>query len=266
MRNKVSHKRPILPPGTILQHMYLRERLRTLGLQGNFFCEIGTGEGLLSNLLLTAGLCGEAYELNSNSCELARSLNINFINRNTFKVHQEDFLSSRQKTSYDLIISCMVIEHFSDQELAQYFNTASRKLTENGILITLVPAGMKFWGIEDEIAGHQKRYSRQMLKGLANQYGFKLTHLAGLTYPLSNLLLPISNHLVKGSESNLLKLNNKQKTIFSGNRSVLMKTHFPNVMGLVLNPYCLYPFHILQKLFSKSEDSMVLYSEMKKIN
>ena len=48
--------RPVLPPGTLLQHMYLRERLRDR--PAGTFVEVGVGSGHMSRLLLDLGWSG----------------------------------------------------------------------------------------------------------------------------------------------------------------------------------------------------------------
>jgi hypothetical protein len=122
---------------------------------------------------------------------------------------------------------------------------------------------MRHWGIEDEIAGHVKRYELHEFDPIARRYGFHLQHLAGLTYPVGNLLLPISNYLVRKRESAKKSLTLRERTILSGNREVIFKTDFPAGFASVLNPVTLYPFHMLQKLFRKHSNSMVIYAELK---
>ena len=42
-----------LPPGNILQNIYLKKRLK--GLKSKRFLEVGSGNGLLSNVILKSG-------------------------------------------------------------------------------------------------------------------------------------------------------------------------------------------------------------------
>lgn len=48
----------ILPPGTILQQMYFKERLRALSC--GRFVEVGAGQGVVSKTLLDLGWSGRA--------------------------------------------------------------------------------------------------------------------------------------------------------------------------------------------------------------
>src|SRR5277367_2560525 len=61
------------PPGTILQPMYVEERLRNR-LPGTFI-EIGVGRGFLTKLLLDLGWRGVGLELNPDAIEAASALN-----------------------------------------------------------------------------------------------------------------------------------------------------------------------------------------------
>lgn len=52
----------ILPPGSILQQLYIEERLRTVKI--GRFLEVGSGTGDLSRLLLKKGSSGLGLDLN----------------------------------------------------------------------------------------------------------------------------------------------------------------------------------------------------------
>jgi hypothetical protein len=133
-----------------------------------------------------------------------------------------------------------------------------------GRLVFFVPASMKYWGIEDKIAGHILRYEKNDVFDLANKMDLKLSHLAGLTYPLSNFLFRLSNNIIARNESDKLKLSQTERTVYTGNREVNYKTRFPRIFNLILNEYALYPLHVFQKLFIKNKNSMVIYMELTK--
>jgi hypothetical protein len=155
----------------------------------------------------------------------------------------------------------MVIEHLPDEQEAAYLRRSRSALRPGGRLILLVPASQRHWGIEDDIAGHERRYTRQALSTRLEEHGLQVDHLAGLTYPLSNLLLPISNWLVERAELSRLELEPMDRTAKSGHRNVTGKTAFPRPFALVLNRVTLYPFHVIQKAFRHSEAALVLYVE-----
>src|SRR5438067_2093475 len=103
----------ILPPGTLLQHMYLKERLK-LRPPGRFI-EVGVGQGVLSKLLLDAGWSGEGYELNPHSIANATALNQEHIRNERYRLHNKDWLETKCVEHVDLIISSMVLEHLDDK-------------------------------------------------------------------------------------------------------------------------------------------------------
>ena len=82
-----------------------------------------------------------------------------------------------------------------------------------------------------------------------------------LTFPVSNLLLPVSNYLVNRAERSKLNLSLVDRTKQSGRRQVAFKTHFPSLLGVLLNRFTMFPAFLIQKLFSGSERALVLYFE-----
>jgi len=250
----------ILPPGTLLQLMYLRDRLRSV-TPGRFL-EIGPGGGEVTRLLLDFGWSGKSYDLEYKTISSLKQRFSKEINERRFSAINEDYLMSDPgPEKVDLIISCMVMEHLDDKAESAFMLRSADHLNSSGLMIGLVPASPKDWGIEDEIAGHYRRYTRGGLANLAASNGWRLTHIAGLTYPLSNLLLPLSNYLVNRRERSKLALPALERTKQSGRRNVPYKTRFPSFLALALNPFTLFPFHLVQKNFAKSQRALVLYFE-----
>jgi SAM-dependent methyltransferase len=246
---------PVLPPGTILQILYLRERLARIA-PGRFI-EVGTGRGELASVLLDAGWHGVGYELSESTAGAARERNPG----SGFDVRVADWLSAPDDEPADLVLSSMVIEHLPDDEEAAYFARARRVLRPGGRIALFVPAGPRYWGIEDDIAGHQRRYTRAGLTTRLGELGWRVDHVAGLTFPLANALLPLSNVLVRRAEGERVGLSELDRTVLSGDRDVAGKTTFPRAAGVVLNPVALYPFHVLQKAFRDTDRALVMYAE-----
>lgn len=251
-----------LAPGTLLQLMYLNERLREI-TPGRFI-EVGPGSGEITRLLLDLGWKGCSYDIDGNTISALRSRFSAESAENRYRPINEDYLTcSVSEEKVDLVISCMVMEHLSDEAQFTYMQKSKECLKKNGLMIGLVPASPSHWGVEDDIAGHLRRYTRKSLKNLIDDSQWRLLHIAGLTYPISNWLLPISNFLVNRSEKSKLSLSTLERTKQSGRRTVKFKTHFPAILAKFLNRYTLYPLHILQKIFTESESSLVLYFETK---
>ncbi len=251
----------VLPPGTILQLMYLRERLRNI--EPGCFIEIGPGSGEVTNLLLELGWVGVSYDLEPRTVELLKNRFSRVIFEGRFNAKNEDYLSidANSEVKVDLIISCMVMEHLSDDLENKFMKLSSELLCDNGLMIGFVPSSPAHWGVEDDIAGHCRRYTRDALCKLANSNGWYIRNLTGLTYPLSNILLPISNFLVRRAEKSKLTMTDLEKTKASGIRDLQFKTNFSSILSLLLNRHVLLPLYWIQKVFSFSSNSLVLYFE-----
>lgn len=250
----------VLPPGTLLQLMYLRERLRHI--KPGRFVEIGPGSGEITQLLLDLGWVGQSYDLEAVTIERLQMRFANEIKQGQYRPVNVDYLSQlQQPESADLVISCMVMEHLDDTSESSFMRQSSEVLKCDGLMIGFVPGSPAHWGIEDDIAGHCRRYTRDKIQSLMANTGWTIGHLVGLTFPVSNFLLPVSNFLVNRSEKSKLSLTTIERTKYSGRRNVKFKTHFPSLLGMILNRRVLWPLHLLQKLFKNSDRALVIYFE-----
>jgi SAM-dependent methyltransferase len=252
------------PPGTILQHMYVEERLRNR-LPGTFI-EIGVGRGFLTKLLLDLGWRGVGLELNPDAIEAASALNADARGDRRLEIQCMDWFSYDSSAKANLIISSMVLEHLDDQLEKLYFEKCRALLEDGGLGVLLVPASPLHWGIEDDIVGHHRRYTPDQLRSKLTASGFRASHLVGLTYPLSNVLLPLSNHLMSRYSPLARRLSPREQTKRSGMIEIRWKTKFPRVASLFINAITLYPFHILQKMNRNNKSSLILYVEFERIS
>jgi SAM-dependent methyltransferase len=256
-------KMGVLPPGTLLQLMYLDERLKVI--PAGRFIEIGPGSGEITSRLLKAGWTGTVYDLSDETISKLKQRFSSEVADGRISAVVGDFLQSptpdQANSRVDLVISGMVMEHMDEAGESNFMRHAAKHLSKDGCLIGFVPASPIHWGIEDEIAGHFRRYDRKSLELLFNKTGWVPRHMVGLTYPTSNMLLPLSNFLVRRNEAQKLNLSALERTKHSGNRNVRFKTHFPSFLKLILNEITLLPLHWIQKVFSSSESSLVIYFE-----
>jgi SAM-dependent methyltransferase len=249
----------VYPPGTILQHMYLSERMSKLA-PGRFI-EVGVGQGHVSNLLLRCGWNGTGYDLSSSAISSASQLNRQFMGSGRFAACHDDWLSSPIPEPVDLIVSSMVLEHLDDDDVHRYFEKAASSLRSGGRGILLVPGSPHHWGIEDDIAGHYRRYTSQTLSATVREQGWRVLHIAGLTYPMANITLALSDVLVRRAEQQKQALPIGERTELSGDRHVTWKTEFPKWVGLLLNEATLRPFHWWQKRCAQARHALVIYCE-----
>jgi len=250
-----------LAPGTVLQFMFVRKRLNKVFQGKSEFVDVGSGNGYLSNLLLKNGYSGYGVDLNSSACENNKNLNREFIKSGKYIIENGDF-NNLQKKDFDFLISSMVIEHIGDNDLKIFIKNAKRVIKPQGRLCFLVPSNMSAWGIEDEIAGHVKRYSFKDIDDLALQNGLKVDYKCGLNYPISNWLLTLSNKIVNKEEGYLKTKTKLEQTVYTGNRNVKYKTVFPSYFKIILNELVLSPFYFLQRINANNENSLVMYFEL----
>lgn len=246
-------------PGTILQHLYFKERLVDW-LPGHFI-EFGMGTGFLSRILLDLGWSGEGYDLNARALEIAKETTRRAIVDRRFAIHNLNWLSEASERTASLVFSSMVLEHLSCAEERRFFEKCGETLIPDGMIAGFVPGSPKDWGPEDETAGHQRRYTQEGLRARINNYGWHVQHSAGLTFPISNLLLPISNALVRRHEATNLALSPSERTVRAGRRSVPWKTQFPAISATVLNETAMRPLHWIQKRFRTHPRALVIYFE-----
>jgi SAM-dependent methyltransferase len=242
--------------------MYLRERLAPR--KPGRFLEVGCGSGWISRIFLELGWAGLGVDLHEPSILHALEANRPYVARGDYHALQLDFLDPEaglDGREFDVIISCMVIEHLDDAGESRYFDRCRSLLVEGGLAIVLVPASERHWGIEDEIAGHFRRYTHASLTSRLDSIEWDLQHISGLTYPVSNMLLGISNYLVRRSERAKLDLPLAERTRLSGDRDVFLKTRIPRFFRLVFNEWTMIPWHHLQKRFGGHRACMVLYAE-----
>lgn len=255
-----------LAPGNILQALHFRRRLRLLAQEFGRpmqFIEIGAGTGWLSEVALSEGCGGVAFEINPEACEANARRNAAAVKEGRYRIVNRPFSSKSvpEGGRSDLVFSCMLLEHLTDDEIREIVFAARSACHQRGVLIAFVPAAMSYWGIEDEVAGHLRRYDLPGILELTHREHLRLRYWTGLTFPLSNLLRTVSNRLVARAESSKLQDSLRQRTVASGFRQVPFKTRFPDWIPRVINEWTLRPFDLLQRAFGRSDRSMVLYCE-----
>lgn len=251
----------IYAPGSILQHMYLRERLAKLPI--GRFLEIGSGRGAVTRILLELGWTGVGYDLNPDALAEATALNQEFIKANKLQLICADWLLVKSNEKFDLIISCFVLEHLDDKVEKHYLDQCRGSIADQGVVALMVPSSPKHWSLEDEIAGHYRRYDKKELVEKLTACGFSCNHLVGLNYPLSNLLQPVARMILTFSrfKEKVASKSPQERTISSGNWKVPMLTTFPQFFAIVLNESAMKPLHWLQKRNHDNSNCLVTYVE-----
>ncbi len=87
--------------------------------------------------------------------------------------------------SFQAVVSGEVLEHLEDDAGAA--SELSRVLAPGGFLVVTVPANPRLWSMEDEWAGHQRRYLPHQLKSLFESRGLETTSLHHWGWPVTYL-------------------------------------------------------------------------------
>lgn len=247
-----------LPPGNILINHEIEKYLKKL--RPNRSLEIGSGNGQFTNILIKHSAHVTCIDFNKNANDQNKLKNFESLKKGKLIFIDADFLNYNfEEKNYDLIISQFVIEHLTVSEANKFVKKCHSMLSDYGSLILLVPANMKYFSLEDEIYGHLRRYSYKSFSKIFKELEIKNFYIRGLTFPLSNLLFPLSKFIVKKNHNDE-GLSNEEKTQKSGTRDEYLKAKFPKFFIIFLNKYFLYIFIILQNLFKFNKSNMVLMS------
>jgi SAM-dependent methyltransferase len=235
------------PPGMLCQNRAAIELVAAS--EAKTFCEIGPGDGELAAALCRRGMRGVGIEFSAAAAAITKSTLADEIQAGQFRLIEGDFMTMTDAPSgFDLALSLMVIEHVEDD--ATFMMRMVEQVRPGGMVIVGVPGRMDRWGIEDETAGHFRRYERVGLERLLIASGLKAVKVRSVSVPVANIAFQMSNALIRrAGEDRKLHLSQQKKTQTSGIRDIPFKTVFPAPFKLVLNPIAMYPFFLLQRLF-----------------
>jgi 2-polyprenyl-3-methyl-5-hydroxy-6-metoxy-1,4-benzoquinol methylase len=99
---------------------------------------------------------------------------------------QVDLRDLGWKERWDIVFLLDVLEHVQDHR--SVLQQIHRCLRPNGLLFLTAPALNFFWSYNDELARHQRRYSRRDMEALAHQCELTLTKVRYFMFFLSPLL------------------------------------------------------------------------------
>ena len=134
--------------------------------------------------------------------------------------------------SVGLIVAMDILEHLDDD--ATGIRSLHQALKQQGILIITVPAFRSLWGIQDEVTGHKRRYSRQEIVNKLRRGGFEIMKSSYfnffLFFPIfiaRRLIHLVGLRIESENEINFPAVNFFLKAIFSLESYVLRWCSFP---------------------------------------
>jgi ubiquinone/menaquinone biosynthesis C-methylase UbiE len=151
----------------------IRRRVETLIRPGAKVLDAGCGDGSLALALRDKGYAITALDVSGPGLErLGRRLAMDKTGALPEITYFQASLTSMPlpDESFDAAVSGEVLEHLDDDRaaVAELF----RVLKPGGLCFVTVPANPGLWSVEDEWAGHKRRYDREGLTLLFEQAGF----------------------------------------------------------------------------------------------
>jgi SAM-dependent methyltransferase len=238
------------PPGTLCQNQAVLELVARSGAKT--FCEVGPGAGDVSESLCRLGMQGVGIEFSRSAASSARATLESEIKSGRYRLVEGDFTTMAAPASdVDLALSVMVMEHIKDD--ADFLTRMVGLVRPGGTVIVGVPGRKDRWGIEDESAGHYRRYERAELESSLAHAGLEHVEVRSVSVPIANLTFHLSNFLIRrAGEDRKLRLSMRDRTETSGIRDIPFKTVFPAPFKLLLNPVAMSPLFLLQRLFYRT--------------
>lgn len=143
---------------------------------------------------------------------------------------------------------------------------AARCVKESALMIGRVPASPEHWGVEDDIAGHYRRYPREGLNQICPERFSTLVHHGGIAYPAPNFLSVVSDCLIARADivtlgywpARPLKIGRPM-----GLRHVPFEIQFPAFTRINLKQVSIMPLDWLQRLSRNFGQALVSYLEGK---
>ena len=213
-RRKIVHK-------LIRKYLPERKELKIL--------DVGCGGGLLSQELQKYGkiVC---IDLSAEAVNFAKARGVN--------AEKSSIIDYKKENGYDCVIALDVLEHCEDDLLA--IKNIYNLLKPGGVAIVFVPALNCFWGEQDIVSHHKRRYTREELDQKFRTSDFNTLTLSYFNFFLSPLVY-ITRKTIKFLKVELkseLKLNNPVinfvcKLIFGLERVMIPKIKFPFGVSLL---------------------------------
>jgi len=237
------------PPGTWCNNQALRDIIRSLPGKKKRFVDIGCGGGPISKVLLDMDMQGTALDYSVEALKVCRSHLADYVVRGQVDIVEGDATKEIGiPTDHDCGVSYMVMEHVEDD--IGFAKKCSSFVRDGGHFIFAVPGRKDKWTLEDETVGHLRRYDRDDLKQVLEKAGLKDVKVISVAVPVANMLLGISDVMVRRSAEMAKKeLSLEEQTKLSGIREIPWKTVFPSWVSIILNQATLYPFFIIQRWF-----------------
>jgi len=153
--------------------------------------------------------------------------------------YQIDLLDLEWHEEWDVVFLLDVLEHISDH--AEALRQVRKSLRPGGLVFVATPALDFFWTPNDDLSGHQRRYSRQDFRDLATLTGLELLRADYFMFFLSPALLlhrlwfrprnsspaELADHMERSHQTPPAPINEALAKIFSLEAWLAGRVRFP---------------------------------------
>ncbi len=154
--------------------------LNTYFTRDRLTLDVGGGNGFSSSIAMKKGFCIGVIEPSLSACLHAGKRGIDAVFCGELR---EDTITDK---SVDQMMLLDVLEHIEDDRA--FVSLLERKLKPDGCILITVPACMCLWSSEDDVAGHYRRYNKEILCKILSEGGFQICYCS---YFMSFLFLPV---------------------------------------------------------------------------
>ena len=157
--------------------------------------DVGCGEGDTLEALVNAGYT------NLSGVDVVETEGIKMLkDKITFRESTiEQYLEQADSESFDFIIMADILEHIEGDVVV--LEGLSKKLKSGGKLLLCVPAYQFLWGVDDEMVGHYRRYSKASLKAAIDGLPIKILDVKYLGFPFYLTARIFNNLLIRAGLS-----------------------------------------------------------------
>jgi len=240
------------PPRFLFRRYELLKRVKG----GEHFLEIGPGRLLLSVDLLRHFRRGTLIDFSPRTTEIYEALEASARNRLTLMV--ADFMDVRLETSFDVVVACEVLEHIENEEA--FLGKIAGLLKIGGRMILSVPARKSLWAVDDEMAGHFRRYEKTEIVQLLSMNGFRPKEVISYGFPFVNLSRTARVMLARWQYAEKSRWSKNQRTKDSGS---MLRGPLITSLGFFVNPVTVRPLCLFSSMFNSRDwsDGYLVISE-----
>ncbi|MDZ7798794.1 MAG: class I SAM-dependent methyltransferase [Patescibacteria group bacterium] len=208
-----------------------------------YFLDIGCGSGDFAFSLIKSNYMGHLIDFSKKAAKIIKN-RIKEEKSKELKFSQIDFLKFKTNKKFGLITFFEVLEHIeNDQDFLDKINFL---LNSNGYIVFSVPARRKYWGIDDKLVGHFRRYEKAELINFLGKNNFQIIKFYSYGFPFLNLLKLIRIIFARREKNKILTRSKYELSQKSGLNFVKLP-----LISLISNKYVLYSFIQFSKLFNR---------------